>query len=164
MSVLFSWNNRQNEKLSFETLRLATDLSDGELNRTLLSLVSYPKTKHQVLLTDSPITVPPRAFSSSTLFWINQEFTLIKNDHPGTEEEHSEILQLRVFRIQEAIVKIMKMRKQLNQAQLQTELVEVLKHMFLPSRKLIKEQIEWLIEQQYLKRHGEDHNIFMYVS
>lgn len=81
-----------------------------------------------------------------------------------TEDEHSEIIQLRVYRVQEAIVKIMKMRKQLHQAQLQTELVEVLKQMFLPSKKLIKEQIEWLIEQHYLKRHADDLNTFIYVS
>lgn len=80
------------------------------------------------------------------------------------EQEHDDIIKLRVFRIQEAIVKIMKMRKQLHSAQLQTELVEMLKHMFLPSRKLIKEQIEWLIEQRYLKRSDDDINTFVYVS
>lgn len=80
------------------------------------------------------------------------------------EQEHDEIIQLRVFRIQEAIVKILKMRKHLHSAQLQTELVEMLKHMFLPSRKLIKEQIEWLIEQKYIKRSDDDINTFVYVS
>jgi cullin-5 len=67
------------------------------------------------------------------MFWINQEFCLIKNDRPqtrgklnligrlqlnqdpGIEQEHEEILQLRTFRVQEAIVKIMKTRKKLNQ-------------------------------------------------
>ncbi|KAI1720683.1 cullin family domain-containing protein [Ditylenchus destructor] len=182
ISVLFAWNDRPHDKLSFNDLRLSTDLSDAELTRTLLSLVSFPKTKYQVLLTDSPIPLTSRTFSPSTLFWINQEFAVVKNDRPqprgklnlvgrlqlnqdpGTEEEHSEILQLRVFRIQEAIVKILKMRKQITQAQLQTELVEVLKHMFLPSKKLIKEQIEWLIEHHYMKRHNDDINTFIYVS
>ncbi|KAI1719457.1 cullin family domain-containing protein [Ditylenchus destructor] len=182
ISVLFAWNERPHDKLSFNDLRLSTDLSDAELTRTLLSLVSFPKTKYQVLSTDSPIPLTSRTFSLSALFWINQEFAVIKNDRPqprgklnlvgrlqlnqdpGTEEEHSEILQLRVFRIQEAIVKILKMRKQITQAQLQTELVEVLKHMFLPSKKLIKEQIEWLIEHHYMKRHNDDINTFIYVS
>ena len=54
------------------------------------------------------------------------------------------------FRLQEAIVKIMKMRKKLSNAQLQTELVEILKNMFLPQKKMIKEQIEWLIEHRYM--------------
>ena len=61
------------------------------------------------------------------------------------EEENEGIVQLRVLRTQEAIVKIMKMRKKITNAQLITELVEILKNMFLPSKKMIKEQIEWLI-------------------
>lgn len=40
----------------------------------------------------------------------------------------------------------MKMRKKISNAQLQTELVEILKNMFLPQKKMIKEQIEWLLE------------------
>lgn len=58
----------------------------------------------------------------------------------------------------------MKMRKQLSQAQLQTELVEVLKQLFLPSKRMIKEQIEWLIDHDYLKRDEENHNVFNYVT
>jgi len=69
-----------------------------------------------------------------------------------------------VLRVQEAVVKIMKMRKRITNAQLQTELVEMLKHMFLPSRKMIKEQIEWLIEQKYLARDENDINIFVYLA
>ncbi len=65
---------------------------------------------------------------------------------------------------QEAIVKIMKMRKRLNNAQLQTELIEMLKNMFFPSRKMIKEQIEWLIENKYIARSDEDINSFVYLA
>lgn len=65
---------------------------------------------------------------------------------------------------QEAVVKIMKMRKRMTNAQLQTELVEMLKQMFLPSRKMIKEQIEWLIEQKYLARDENDINMFVYLA
>jgi cullin-5 len=65
--------------------------------------------------------------------------------------------------LQEAIVKIMKARKRVQSAMLQTELVEMLKHMFLPSRKLIKEQIEWLIEHSYMQRDETDINTFVYA-
>lgn len=180
MSVLFCWNERPNAKISYETLKLATELTETDLNRTLVTLVAFPKIKHQILLTDCA-PVNPKNFTDSTLFWINQDFSVVKNDKAQVrgkmnligrlhltaeqdEQEHDEIIQLRVFRIQEAIVKIMKMRKQIHTAQLQTELVEMLKHMFLPSRKLIKEQIEWLIEQKYLKRSDDDINTFIYVS
>lgn len=56
------------------------------------------------------------------------------------------------------------MRKKISNAQLQTELVEMLKNMFLPSKKLIKEQIEWLIEHKYMKRDDENINIFIYMA
>ena len=58
----------------------------------------------------------------------------------------------------------MKMRKKLSNAQLQTELVEILKNMFLPQKKMIKEQIEWLIEHKYMKRDENDINLFIYLA
>ena len=57
----------------------------------------------------------------------------------------------------------MKMRKRITNAALQTELVEILKNMFIPQKKMIKEQIEWLIDHKYLKRDDEDINTFLYV-
>ena len=58
----------------------------------------------------------------------------------------------------------MKMRKRITNAALQTELVEILKNMFIPQKKMIKEQIEWLIEHKYLKRHEDDINMFVYLA
>lgn len=66
--------------------------------------------------------------------------------------------------VQEAIIQIMKMRKRINNAQLQTELVEILKNMFLPQKKMIKEQIEWLIDHKYIKRDETDINTFIYMA
>jgi len=66
--------------------------------------------------------------------------------------------------VQEAIVKILKMRKRISNAALQTELVEILKNMFLPSKKMIKEQIEWLIEHRYMRRDEDNINQFIYMA
>uniref|UniRef100_F1KWA6 Cullin-5 n=1 Tax=Ascaris suum TaxID=6253 RepID=F1KWA6_ASCSU len=181
MSVLFCWNDRAKDRLSYESIRIATQLPHAELNRTLFSLVAFPKMRYQVLLTDcSPPN--PRDFTDSTLFWINQQFAVIKNGkeqsrgrvnligrlqlstEPSDQAEHDDIVALRVFRVQEAIVKVMKVRKRCQSAQLQTELIELLKHMFQPSRKLIKEQIEWLIENKFIARDASDLNTFIYVS
>lgn len=60
-------------------------------------------------------------------------------------------------------MKIMKMRKRITNAALQTELVEILKNMFIPQKKMIKEQIECLIDHKYLRRDEEDINTFLYV-
>lgn len=61
-------------------------------------------------------------------------------------------------------MKILKMRKTVNNASLQTELVEILKNMFLPQKKMIKEQIEWLIEHKYMQRDEDNINTFIYLA
>ncbi|XP_054712939.1 cullin-5-like [Uloborus diversus] len=77
MAVLFAWNQRPEDRISFENLRLATELPDAELRRTLWSLVAFPKLKRQVLLL-SPDVKSPKDFDDSTQFWVNQEFSLMR--------------------------------------------------------------------------------------
>jgi len=36
MAVLFAWNQRPKDKLSYESLKLATELPDSELRKTLI--------------------------------------------------------------------------------------------------------------------------------
>ncbi|XP_077975041.1 cullin-5-like [Styela clava] len=180
LSVLFTWNQRPHEAITFENLRLATQLPESELRKTLWSLVVSPKTKRQVLLCNPEVS-SPKDFNNSTLFSVNHQYALIKNGkvqkrgrinligrlqlstERTREEDNEGIIQLRILRTQEAIVKILKMRKRINHAQLQTELVEMLKNMFFPQKKLIKQQIEWLIEHKYMKRDEEDINVFIYL-
>ncbi|CAM6031267.1 unnamed protein product, partial [Sphagnum compactum] len=181
MAVLFVWNERPLDRISFENLRLATELPDPELRKTLWSLIAFPKLKRQVLLCECDAK-SMKDFDDSTLFLINQQFSVIKNGKPqkrgkvnligrlqlATEkcrdEDNESIVQLRILRTQEAIVKIMKMRKRITNAQLQTELVEILKNMFLPSKKMIKEQIEWLIEHKYMRRDDDNIGLFIYMA
>ncbi|KAF3840649.1 hypothetical protein F7725_006511 [Dissostichus mawsoni] len=143
----------------------------------LASLVAFPKLKRQVVSYDPPVT-SPKDFDEGTLFYVNQEknskvqkrgkINLIGRLQLTTErmreEENEGIVQLRILRTQEAIIQIMKMRKRINNAQLQTELVEILKNMFLPQKKMIKEQIEWLIDHKYIKRDETDLNTFIYMA
>jgi len=181
MAVLFAWNQRPKDRLSYESLRLATELPDSELRKTLISLVAFPKIKRQVLLCD-PDVKSPKDFNDNTMLWVNQDFGLIKNgkvqrrgkmnmigrlqlsSERNKEEDNEGIVQLRILRVQEAIVKILKMRKRISNAALQTELVEILKNMFLPSKKMIKEQIEWLIEHKYMRRDDDNINQFIYMA
>ncbi|XP_008484198.1 cullin-5 [Diaphorina citri] len=181
MAVLFAWNERPLDRLSFENLLLATELPDPELRRTLWSLVAFPKIKRQILLYSEEVQ-SPKDFTEHTSFWINQEFALVKmgkilkrgkinligrlqlSTEKSKEEDNESIVQLRILRVQEAIIKILKMRKRISNAQLQTELVDILKNMFLPSKKMIKEQIEWLIEQKYMRRDDDDINVFVYLA
>ncbi|KAG7248459.1 hypothetical protein CRUP_023550, partial [Coryphaenoides rupestris] len=76
LAVLFAWNQRPRERISFENLKLATELPDAELRRTLWSLVAFPKLKRQVLSYEPPVS-SPKDFSEGTLFYVNQEFSLM---------------------------------------------------------------------------------------
>lgn len=181
MAVLFCWENRRHDRLTLDNLKLATELPDSEIRRTLWGLVSMAKLKRQILLYEPQVS-KPNDFTDNTQFWINHEFAMIKNGKvqkrgkvsligrlqlctdKAKEEENEGIMQLRIFRTQEAIIKILKMRKRINNAQLQTELVDILKNMFLPSKKMIKEQIEWLIENKYMKRDDDNINTFIYMA
>lgn len=83
MAVLFAWNKRPTDRISYENLRLATELPDPELRRTLWSLVAFPKLKRQLLLYEDesqPVIAGPKDFQENTMFWANQEFALIKNN------------------------------------------------------------------------------------
>ncbi|XP_060645822.1 cullin-5 [Drosophila nasuta] len=182
MAVLFAWNQRQHDKISYENLRLATELPDPELRRTLWSLVAFPKIKKQILLMEPTAIGSPKDFAENTMFYINQEFAIVKNGKSqrrgklnligrlqlsterSQQEDNQSIVQLRILRTQEAIIKIMKVRKRMNNAALQAELIDILKNMFLPSKKMIKEQLEWLIEHKYMRRDDDDINMFIYVA
>ncbi|CAJ0954475.1 unnamed protein product [Ranitomeya imitator] len=76
LAVLFAWNQRPKEKISFENLKLATELPDAELRRTLWSLVAFPKLKRQVLSYEPQVN-SPKDFAEGTLFSVNQEFSLM---------------------------------------------------------------------------------------
>ena len=119
---------------------------------------------------------------SSLQIYINDDFAILKNGkvqkrgrvnligrlqlstEKAREEENEGIVQLRIFRVQEAVIKILKMRKRISNAQLHNELIDILKNMFLPSKKMVKEQVEWLIEHKYMKRDEDNINMFIYMA
>ena len=79
MAVLFCWENRRHERLTLENLRLATELPDSELRRTLWSLIAMPKLKRQILLVDPP------ASRASDIIENSQVGTIFKNHHGRKE-------------------------------------------------------------------------------
>uniref|UniRef100_A0A0N5BD67 Cullin-5 n=1 Tax=Strongyloides papillosus TaxID=174720 RepID=A0A0N5BD67_STREA len=180
MAVINCFFHCSRGKLSFEALKLATKLPINELTRTLVSLTAFPKIKSQVLLTDCE-SVTSRNFKDETLFWINHDFFIVKNNtmqsrgklnligrlqlaaEVSSQLEQDEIVTLRELRTQEAITKIMKMRKECSCSHLENEVVEMLKNIFYPNKKLIKEQIEYLINEKVIERHKKKQNVFVYL-
>eukprot|EP00080_Pristionchus_pacificus_P014887 PDM74907.1 cul-5 [Pristionchus pacificus] len=180
LAVLFCWNDRPDASLSLESLRVATELPDTELVKTLFSLCSMPKLKYQVLLVDERPPINPKKFTDSTEFRLNHGFKLNGREQERgklslvgrlqlslestAKAEHEEIIALRQIRVQEAVVKVMKTRKELSLASLEHELINVLKPMFVPSKVMMKEQLEWLLENNFITRKESKMDIFQYVS
>jgi cullin 4 len=63
-----------------------------------------------------------------------------------------------------AIVRIMKSKKELPYEQLKTALIEAVKSHFVPEVPIIKQRIQSLVEQEYLKRDEDDMNVYVYVA
>ncbi|TGZ63379.1 hypothetical protein CRM22_006954 [Opisthorchis felineus] len=179
--LLYAWNRRFDEKVTLDSLLTATGLQDNELRRTLWTLCEHPRMEQQVILY-SPKAKSEKEFTESTQFWLNLNFANTRSGKSQArrrinligklqltqeilnEEENMAIVELRQLRAQEAIIKIMKARKTLHYNDLYSELVELLRFQFVPSKRLIKEVIEWLIEQQYLRRDVSDLNVFVYLT
>ena len=63
-----------------------------------------------------------------------------------------------------AIVRVMKARKQLTYEQIKFETIEAVRRHFVPDVTSIKQRIDSLVEQEYLRRDEEDRNLFFYVA
>lgn len=69
-----------------------------------------------------------------------------------------------VYRIDAAIVRIMKARKRLEHQQLVAEVFKQLQARFHPEAIEIKRRIENLIEREYLERDQDDKRVYQYVA
>ena len=83
----------------------------------------------------------------------------------GEEKDTMEKIEVdRKGELEAYIVRIMKMRKQLQHNQLVAELVEQVKKRFQPSPMAIKTRIEALIDKEYIKRSDHDNSCYIYLA
>ncbi|VDD76139.1 unnamed protein product [Mesocestoides corti] len=179
--VLYAWRHRDfDQRLRLDSLLTATGLSDLELRKTLWSLSERPKMEQQIILY-SPEVASEKDFTNETEFWINPSFGVCRSGRPpnrrrvnmigrlqltqtGCEEESLAIVQLRQLRVQEAVVRVMKIRKRLPFIEVYQQVICLLKDQFIPSKKMLKEVLEWLIERRYIERDSQQIDTFVYVS
>lgn len=168
MCILMLYNER--DSFSFEELITRTQIPEKDLVRALMSL-AMGKPAQRILL-KSPKT---KDIKPDDIFTINDSFTSklyrVKiqtiacrgESEPERKETRSKVEEDRKHEIEAAIVRIMKARKQMNHANLVTEVTEQLRTRFMPSPVIIKKRIEALIEREYLAR-AEDRKTYTYVA
>jgi len=161
---LLQFNNI--DELSLEEMKVATNIEDGEMRRTLQSLAcgkarvltKLPKGKD---INDGDKFVYNKDFTNALFkIKINQIQLKETNDEQKATEER--VFQDRQYQIDAAIVRIMKMRKTLSHNLLLTELYNQLKFPVKPPD--LKKRIESLIERDYMERDKDNANQYNYVA
>jgi hypothetical protein len=84
-----------------------------------------------------------------------------KREERKGNEDMSEIMKEREFVIDAAIVRIMKSRREMALLDLQQETKKLIS-LFVPDPKMVKRRIDSLMERDYLERHPDKTNIFIY--
>ncbi|XP_013183932.1 cullin-4A [Amyelois transitella] len=162
--VLLLFNDGDN--LSFEDIKTATNIEEGELRRTLQSLACG---KARVLSK----TPRGREVADGDHFAFNADFTnklfrikinQIQMKETSEEQKATEerVFQDRQYQIDAAIVRVMKMRKALSHNLLISELYNQLKFPVKPAD--LKKRIESLIDRDYMERDKDNPNQYNYVA
>ncbi|XP_030031725.1 cullin-4A isoform X2 [Manduca sexta] len=162
--VLLLFNDGDN--LSFEDIKTATNIEEGELRRTLQSLACG---KARVLSK----TPRGREVDDNDHFAFNADFTnklfrikinQIQMKETSEEQKATEerVFQDRQYQIDAAIVRVMKMRKALSHNLLISELYNQLKFPVKPAD--LKKRIESLIDRDYMERDKDNPNQYNYVA
>jgi len=158
--------NGNSDPATVEDFKLATNIEDGELRRTLQSLACG---KARVLL-KSP---KGKEINDGDKFIVNKEFThqlfhikinqvQLKETTEEQKATEERVFQDRQYQIDAAIVRIMKMRKTLSHNLLLTELYDQLKFPVKPPD--LKKRIESLIDRDYMERDKDNSQQYNYVA
>lgn len=164
-SVLVLFNQAPEGVLGYEQISASTGLSGGELERTLQSL-ACAKVR---VLTKHP---KGRDVKPTDTFSFNKAFThpmvrvkinqiQLKETVEENQETHRRVAADRQFETQAAIVRVMKSRKTMPHAQLVAEVINQTKSRGAMDPGDIKQNIEKLIEKDYLEREG---NSYTYLA
>ena len=141
-----------------------TKMGEDDVKRALHSLAC---SKYKILNK----TPEGKTIGSDDVFTFNEKFTdrqrRIRIPNPPLDDKKATIEHVehdRRLAIDAAVVRTMKTRKSLAYSQLIIEVVAQLEQKFLPDVKLIKKQIESLIEREFIERDRENPNVFIYLA
>ncbi|KAI0700482.1 Cullin-domain-containing protein [Cytidiella melzeri] len=158
----------EDEKKPFSEIKMLTQMEDDELRRTLQSLACGKKR----VLKKQP---PGKDVNDGDMFIFNADFTdtafrvhinsiQVKETAEETKRTQSLIEGDRKYALDAAIVRIMKGKKQLPYEQLKTATIDAVKQHFKPDVAMIKQRVDNLVEQDYLRRDDDDMTLLVYVA
>jgi cullin 3 len=168
MCVLMLFNDV--DQLSYNEIAKATQINTSDLIKCLYSMVLV---KGKNIIKKEPMN---EHIGKDDLFFVNDMFESkwykIKLETVAAQTE-SEDEKLRTRKnveedrrpqMEAAIVRIMKLRKQLDHNNIIEEVTKEVKSLFLPNPTEIKKRIESLIERDYLERDNIDNNLYRYLA
>lgn len=165
-------------KLSYTEIKELTGIPEPDLKRHLQSIAVAPRLR---LLIKTPMS---KEVNENDLFELNEKFkspsmkikvlTVSASSSGGKskkslnsdelEEIETAITDGRKHEVNAAIVRILKSRQSIMHRDLIVEVVKQLQSRFIPSNVLIKQQLEDLIDKEYLKRDDDNRNLFHYIA
>eukprot|EP01133_Synstelium_polycarpum_P002529 gene2529-2893_t len=161
MAILFMLNNA--DKITRFQILDTIGLDENSVRLPLLSLI-----KTQVIECD---VADYKLWNNDTTFTVNNKFTSkkmkvncniavqigeVKTSEGAQTVSNAEIEKERYFKLQAAIVRIMKSKKTMTHNELVVEATTQVSKWFSPKIATIKKAIEYLIEQEYIRRTADD--------
>merc|ERR1711915_691572 len=161
---LLQFNN--NDEQSLEDMKEATNIEDGEIRRTLQSLAcgkarvitKLPKGKE---ILDGDKFIFNKDFTNA-LYKIKINQVQMKETNAEQKATEDRVFQDRLYLIDAAIIRILKMRKTLSHNLLLTEIYNQLNFPVTPPD--LKKRIESLIDRDYMKRDDSNSNLYHYIA
>ncbi|KAI1355838.1 ubiquitin ligase subunit CulD [Xylaria sp. FL0043] len=160
-AVVLTIFNQTDGPISYQQIAEHTGLAGQDLDRTLQSLACG---KFRVLTKDPK----GKEVNQTDTFSINKSFSdpkfrikinqiQLKETKEENKETHERVARDRQFETQAAIVRIMKSRKTMTHANLVAEVINQTKKRGAVEPSEIKQNIEKLIEKDYLEREGSSY-------
>ncbi|KAI9450503.1 Cullin-4B [Lactarius psammicola] len=145
-------------EIPFLDVKLLTGIEDAELRRILQRKRPAGKdVNDEDVFVFNDLFEDPRAK-------VHINSIQVKETAEESQRMQSAVEGDRKHYLDAAIVRVMKARKQLTYEQIKTETIEAVRRHFVPDVLSIKQRIDGLVEQEYLRRDDDDRNMFYYVA